>query len=465
MKVRIRRHYISLSLLLLAALEGLVVFGSVYLAANIRFIGGMHEGLIYLGPLYLRASVIMVIMMTIMIVFGLYEPRNRRISRGYIMLLMSGFALGFVLLTVLFYLFPSIWLGRGVFGLSMLLSFVGLIVVRAIYNTLLGGENVKKKILVLGTGSRSAPIDELENALEKHDRFKVVGYVKGHSIDFDISSNKLFEPDIPLLALAQKNQADEIVVGVRQRRGGGLNMRELLECRMEGIPVIGLSSFYEREMGRVLLDSLNPSWFIYGDGFDRGSFRNATKRIFDFATSLIILVITLPVMLITAFSIKLESRGPIFYSQRRVGECGHLFNVLKFRSMRVDAEKHGAQWAQKNDPRITRIGRVIRLLRIDELPQIINVLRGDMSFVGPRPERPEFIEKLAKQIPHYASRHSVKPGITGWAQVKYPYGASLEDARNKLEYDLYYAKNHTLFLDLIILFQTAQVVLFGKGAR
>ena len=214
------------------------------------------------------------------------------------------------------------------------------------------------------------------------------------------------------------------------------------------------------------LDSLNPSWMVFSDGFQRTSLKFMAKRVFDVVVSLLLLIVTLPVALLTAALILLESGLPIFYRQERMGECGQVFAVLKFRSMRQNAEQVGLpQWAKQNDDRVTRVGRVIRKLRIDELPQALNVLKGDMSFVGPRPERPYFVKQLASQIPFYLNRHTVKPGITGWAQIRYPYGSTVEDAVHKLQYDLYYAKNHSLFLDLIILFQTAQVVIFGKGAR
>jgi sugar transferase (PEP-CTERM system associated) len=269
-----------------------------------------------------------------------------------------------------------------------------------------------------------------------------------------------------ILSVAKKYKIDEIIVGVRERRGGGLPADQLLECKLAGIEVVDLPSFYERETGQIQVESLNPSWMIFSDGFKRSPFKDLTKRTFDVAASGGLLLLTLPVMLVTTLLIWLESGGPIFYRQERVGELGRIFRVLKFRSMRQDAERDGVpQWAKKQDDRVTRVGRAIRLLRIDELPQVFNVFKGDMSFVGPRPERPYFVDDLTKKISYYPSRHTVKPGITGWAQIRYPYGATVEDALQKLQYDLYYVKNHTLFLDLIILFQTAQVILFGKGAR
>jgi sugar transferase (PEP-CTERM system associated) len=245
-------------------------------------------------------------------------------------------------------------------------------------------------------------------------------------------------------------------------------IRELLECRLAGVDVTELLSFLERESGRVHIDVLNPSWIIFGQGYRRGSLRQLSSRALDLIASVILMVVSLPAMIATVVAIKLEDglRAPVLYRQERVGFGGRIFQLLKFRSMRVDAEASGeARWAVKSDPRVTRVGALIRTLRIDELPQIINVLRGDMSLVGPRPERPEFVASLAETIPYYLQRHCLKPGITGWAQLCYPYGSSDQDAMEKLQYDLYYIKNNSFLLDLVILVQTAEVMLFGKGAR
>jgi sugar transferase (PEP-CTERM system associated) len=244
-------------------------------------------------------------------------------------------------------------------------------------------------------------------------------------------------------------------------------MHELLECRLAGIDILELPSFLERETGKVRLDVLNPSWIIFGDGFSASPVTRVFERGFDLVASFGLLVVALPVMLIAALGIKLEEglAAPVFYRQRRVGRHGEIFEVLKFRSMRVDAEIAGAQYATKNDPRVTRLGGIMRKTRVDELPQLLNVLRGDMSFVGPRPERPEFVSELEERIPYYRERHAVKPGITGWAQLCYPYGSSERDTVEKLQYDLYYIKNRSLLFDLAILMQTVEVVLWGKGAR
>ena len=259
-------------------------------------------------------------------------------------------------------------------------------------------------------------------------------------------------------------EIDEVVVALDDRRKQ-FPVHELLDCKMSGVQVVDVLSFFERQTGKVHLDILQPSWLIFSDGFQQGMLRSVSKRVFDILVSALIILIAMPVIILTMIAIRVEDRGPVFYRQVRVGENWRLFQVLKFRSMRTDAEKKGAQWATKNDSRVTRVGKIIRILRIDELPQVINVFKGDMSFVGPRPERPEFVEKFSETIPYYAERHRVKPGITGWAQICCPYAASEKETVEKLQYDLYYVKNYSVFLDFMIIFQTAEVVLWGRGAR
>jgi sugar transferase (PEP-CTERM system associated) len=279
--------------------------------------------------------------------------------------------------------------------------------------------------------------------------------------------DRLIESTQPLSTIAAELEIDEIVVAMDDRRQQ-FPLKELLDCRLAGLEVIELASFLERETGKVYLDILIPSWMIFSTGFRRDLIRRISERAFDTAASFALLVATLPIMLLTIIAIKLEEglKAPIFYGQPRVGYAGRVFRVLKFRSMRPDAEKDGrARWATANDDRVTRVGRFIRKVRIDELPQLFNVFAGKMSFVGPRPERPEFVSQLAESIPYYSVRHAVKPGITGWAQLCYPYGASEQDAVEKLQYDLYYVKNHSLVFDFLILLQTVEVILFNKGAR
>ncbi len=273
--------------------------------------------------------------------------------------------------------------------------------------------------------------------------------------------------DAPLHVWVQREQVDEIVVGVDDRRGG-LPMEDLLECRQLGIAVTDLTTFFERESGRVQLSLTDPSWLVFSGGFDSTPLRQLSKRCFDLAISTLVLLLTWPLMLLVALAICLESGlgQPILYRQERVGVRGKTFHLIKFRSMRTDAEMDGvALWASKDDDRVTRVGRVTRKVRLDELPQLWNVLKGEMSFIGPRPERPQFVADLGEKIRYYSLRHCLKPGLAGWAQLRYPYGASEADAVEKLKYDLYYVKNHNLLFDLLILIQTVEVVLFGRGAR
>ena len=322
----------------------------------------------------------------------------------------------------------------------------------------------RSKVLIFGSG---VPARQVGKTLAASSDIQVVGFVAGPN-----ESQSAVDPAL-LLSRGQtlKQQAtqlgvDEIVVALEERRGGSMPLRELLDCKIAGVRVSDLSTYFERTLCQIRIDHLRAGWLIFGDGFAQGTYRTFAKRLFDLVASLILLLLSLPVTLVTALAIALESRGPIFYAQERVGREGRVFRVLKFRSMRQDAEKNGQpQWAATRDSRVTRVGSVIRRFRIDEFPQLLNVLWGDMSLVGPRPERPFFVEQLTHQIPYYAVRHSVKPGVTGWAQVRYQYGSSVADSQEKLQYDLYYVKNHSVFLDIVILLETIGVVLSGKGAR
>jgi sugar transferase (PEP-CTERM system associated) len=298
-------------------------------------------------------------------------------------------------------------------------------------------------------------------------RAEIVGYYPApNESEHAVSADKLLSGHASLRACATTLGVREIVVALSERRGGSMPLPDLLECRTHGINVSDISSHFERISGKIRIDYLNAGWLIFSDGFRNRIFHAIVKQIFDVVCAALLLALATPIMLLTMVLIRLESEGPVLYRQQRVGRDGKPYQVLKFRSMRIDAEKDGvARWAAAHDDRTTRVGAVIRKYRIDELPQLINVLKGDMSLVGPRPERPVFVEELTRQIPYYAVRQSLKPGITGWAQVNYQYGATLEDTVEKLQYDLYYVKNHTLLLDLMILVQTVGVVLSGKGAR
>jgi sugar transferase (PEP-CTERM system associated) len=322
------------------------------------------------------------------------------------------------------------------------------------------------RIIFLGGGPMAKECGELAVRETNYRRYDVAGYVAVPSEETCVPQNQLLH--LPeggsLVALANAQRVSEIVVSVQNRRGGAFPIRELLECKLYGIQVTDASTFFERETYQIRVESLQPSWLVFGGGFDQSFIRIFMKRGFDLVCSAIILVLSFPVMILTAALIYMEDRAPVFYSQERVGKDGKPFKVHKFRSMRSDAEKGGKpQWAAQNDPRVTRIGNFIRRVRIDELPQILNVFNGEMSFVGPRPERAFFVEQLIEVVPYYNVRHSIKPGITGWAQVRYGYGSSAEDALQKLQYDLYYVKNNSLFLDVLVLIDTLKVVLFRSG--
>jgi sugar transferase (PEP-CTERM system associated) len=346
-------------------------------------------------------------------------------------------------------------------------AFASSFIVRTIFDKFVDEDVFKRRVLVYGVGRRAASIARLRRRSDRRG-FIIVGYVAADGDELSgVPQNKKITDGRSLLDICREQEVDEIVVAMDDRRRQ-FPMEQLLECRLDGVEIVELVSFLERETGKVRLDVLNPSWMIFSEGFRQGRIHSSLERAFDVVASLILLLPALPLMILTATAIKLTEglRAPIFYGQVRVGQYGRPFKLLKFRSMREDAERDGKpQWAQKNDSRVTTVGAFIRLTRIDELPQILNVLRGEMSFVGPRPERPEFVEELNEKIPYYRERHSIKPGITGWAQLCYPYGSSEQDATEKLQYDLFYVKNHSLIFYVAILVQTVEVIVWGKGAR
>lgn len=320
------------------------------------------------------------------------------------------------------------------------------------------------RVLIFGCGDKAL---EVAKIITKSDRYvEIVGYIPGPPGDnIAVPPEQIINTDGCLATTARKYDVDEIIIAITERRGGAMPLRELLDCKLYGVRVLDLPTHFEQFLGQIRLDSLKASYLIFGTGFRQTFLRNAVKRAFDIVFSLILLVLAAPLMIVAAIAIVVENGFPIFYLQERIGLDNKPFKVIKFRSMRTDAEKDGPKWATSGDSRVTRVGKIIRKIRVDELPQLISVLKGDMSLVGPRPERQHFIDKLTPVIPFYAVRHSVKPGVTGWAQVRYPYGASIEDSAQKLQYDLYYVKNHTAFLDMVILFETVGVVLSGKGAQ
>ena len=367
-----------------------------------------------------------------------------------------------------FYMFPSLHIGRGVVAISAFFAFFAILLVRMGFRKVVDQDHLKRKVVVLGAGTKAQNlIDHLGLHFERS--ITLVGCIRTSDDDQDVASSSVplisLSPE-GLLSFVEEKEIDEIVVAVDDRRKS-FSSHALLDCKLRGIKVVDALTFFEREMGRVEVEMLHPSWLVFSDGFFYGNFSVLLGRCFDVFVSSLLLLVSWPIMLATFVAIRIEDgwRAPIFYRQERVGLNGKTFYVSKFRSMRVDAEKAGPQWAKENDDRVTKVGRFIRQCRIDELPQIFNVFTGHMAFVGPRPERPQFVAQLEKSIPFYAERHRVKPGISGWAQLKYPYGSSEKDALEKLKYDLYYVKNQSLLLDIIIILQTVEVVLFGKGAR
>jgi sugar transferase (PEP-CTERM system associated) len=349
---------------------------------------------------------------------------------------------------------------------ALLLSAGGLMLVRLLL--LFGVEMnwLTHRILVLGTGPEALAVEQTLNGSGRTGVSLAGFFPLGNSPAQAVSADRVIRTSASLEDTVARLGVHEIIVAQQEQRGGVLPVSQLLNCRLRGVRITELSAFFERVSGEVPVSSLKASWLIYGHGFRQGWSRRFVKRAFDLAASLTLLVLAGPAMLVAALAIFLESGGPVIFRQERVGLGGRNFMLLKFRSMRTDAEKDGVpRWAATGDPRVTRVGRFIRRTRIDELPQIFNVLKGEMSFVGPRPERPFFVAQLTEQVPFYGARHSVKPGLTGWAQVRYSYGASVEDAVRKLQYDLYYVKNHTVMLDMVILFSTFRVVLFGEGVR
>jgi len=468
MPVRILNGHVHVSLVFLGLLEGAVAFASLYIAIVVRFeslsasISEFHETV---GLIWPRAALIAGVTLLSLASMGLYQLRQRARFPGIVVRLLLAVVLAHVGLALIFYVEPAFLLGRGLMGLAGLFMFAGFIAIRYAFLKLVDENIFKRRILVWGAGARAATIAARMRRRSDQRGFKMIGYVLAPGDRAEVPGHQLIDRDTSLLQLATQHGIEEIVVAPDDCRRG-LPIDELLQCRIRGIEVSDILAFFERESGRVNVALMHPSWLIFSKGFRCDVVRLTSKRMFDIVVSICILLLNSPIALLTAIAIFLEDQGPVLYRQLRVGQNGRTFRMLKFRSMRIDAEANGkAVWAMRNDRRVTRVGALIRKLRIDELPQVLNVLIGHMSFVGPRPERPEFVEELTRAIPYYPERHAVKPGITGWAQVQYRYGASEKDARAKLEYDLYYVKHHSLAFDLMVLLQTVEVVLFGIGSR
>jgi sugar transferase (PEP-CTERM system associated) len=457
--------------IILGAIEALVFFVSAYLAIALRFNTlDVHSEAILtnFGSPLLKATFFSLLHVLGMIALGQYQAEQYRDSSSFTYIvskIIVSMMLVSLMMIILFYLVPAVDMGVRAALLAVSFSVLAIIALRKLFLMLADTDFFCTRVLIFGTGERAASLYQNQMTTAANT-YKIVGFVSSPNQSHTVPEEMIVNVDTSLLTIARQFGVNEIVLAMDDRRRE-FPTKELLECKMAGLIIADPTTFLEQQEGKVNLQHLNPSWMIYGSGFSNSPFKDIAGRIFDILSSLLILALTLPILVPTAFLIALESgfRDPVFYRQVRVGKDGDHFKLLKFRSMRVNAEQGGAVWASQNDNRVTRIGSFIRKYRIDELPQILNILKGDMRLVGPRPERPEFVEQLSTSIPMYPYRHSVKPGLAGWAQLKYPYGASEEDAYQKLQYDLYYIKNYNLVMDFFILLQTIEVVLFGKGAR
>lgn len=471
--IRVFNQSLRLPPLLLVLSECLLLVISAFVGIWLRF-GDASEGLEIVENATAKALTFAIVLSLCTHAMRVYEAGLREGFIGVQLRSIVAYTLlGCSILTILYYLLPSLYLGRGVLALSVILALLLVSLFRFLYFVGMGDARLKRNVLVLGAGFRAQKIEQSIYQPEFHGNIAVVGFIPSPQDPMQVAEQHLIEYDGSLLEMVRKFEVDEIVVALderRQREGGKafFPSAELLECKMSGISILEAMSFYERELQCVELSELRPSWMIYSNGFKFNVVRDILKRIFDICAASLVLFFTWPLILLAMFAIRLEDgwKAPIFFRQVRVGEAGKEFDLLKLRSMTVDAESDGKpQWAQKNDARVTSVGKFIRDVRLDELPQIYNVLRGEMSFVGPRPERPHFVNTFNEKIPYYDARHRIKPGLMGWAQLCYPYGASAEDAAQKLRYDLYYIKHHSLLFDLRIMIQTVEVVLIGNGVR
>ena len=460
LSIRIFSHYMHLPIFLLALADWVVLIFAVYVANAL--LPDFDPAATFWRPALVFSTLSFISLLSL----GLYRSNQRFLFVGSLLRAFSGILIGGAASTFIFYLAPGWAIERIHLLAAGMLAFAGATLLRAVFYRVIDENLFKRKVLVYGSGVRAASIARLRRRSDQRG-FCLHGYVKAEGDHGGGNGEQTLVVNGSLVDYAMAHDIDEIIIAVDDRRQD-FPLKDLLDCRLQGIEVIELVSFLERESGRVALEVLNPSWLILSGGFRKSLWGKFSGRTLDLLASTLIVLLTWPLMLMIALAILIEDgpRSKIIYRQRRVGLDGKVFHLFKFRSMREDAETDGgARWATANDSRVTWVGRGIRRLRLDELAQVFNVLKGDMSFVGPRPERPEFVAGLNETIPYYRERHCVKPGITGWAQLCYPYGSSKKDALEKLQFDLYYVKNHNLLFDLMILLQTAEVVFLGKGAR
>jgi sugar transferase (PEP-CTERM system associated) len=451
-------------LLLLA--EAIVVFGAISAAVYLRL--GIEDGRdeLFLRQGLLKAAVATFFCLIAFYLFDLYDFIVMHDRRELVLRLIQALGLAWIALALCFYAFPQLMLGRGISLIALPLALTLMVGWRVSIHWFLGHPGIGERILIVGSGNQA--VEVAREVLDRPDAgYRIAGFV---GTDTELLGKSLINPRVIALTseldkVVEREGIDRIVVAMGERRGH-LPTDELLRLSLAGkVSIEEGASFYERVTGRVSLNMIRPSWLIFSGRGRQARLSAFVQNSVHRLVALLGAILSLPIVAVTAGLIKLDSRGPIFYRQERVGKNGQPFMLIKFRSMRVDAEKEGPVWATKGDDRATRMGRIIRKSRLDEIPQFWNILRGDMNFVGPRPERPHFVAQLAREIPYYEQRHLIPPGLTGWAQIKYPYGASLDDARQKLQYDLYYIKNQSLLLDAIILFETTKIILFGRGAQ
>jgi len=469
--LKVFQLHVSVATLFGMIADGLLCFFAIVLAASsVHVLPGAGNAApaaaLTVPHLFLFASGFAGVMSLLYAFAGLYRPT----PIGFAAMLRRTLCVLAVGAYVTYLVLDSI--GNGNYAVQIMTSavlylLVGLILVRgAMY--LMRRVATVPKVLIVGNGAEAQSVASDLLTMKRLQR-NVVGFFPTEADagqPASLRGHRVFSRELSIEDIVREHQIDEVIVAVREQRGGSVPMDQLLACRIRGVPIVDLAGFYERAKSEVPIDSLKASWLVYGQGFVQGRVRKVLKRAFDVASSAFLLLIASPVMLLAVLAIRLEGRGPIIYKQERVGLGGKIFMCMKFRSMRTDAEKDGvAVWATKNDSRVTRVGAFMRKTRIDELPQLLSVLRGEMSMVGPRPERPSFVKQLKEQIPFYDVRHSIKPGVTGWAQVRYSYGASVDDARRKHQFDLYYVKNNSLMLDMLVLIETVSVVLFREGAH
>jgi sugar transferase (PEP-CTERM system associated) len=453
-------------MVLLIIAEAALVYGALVCAVYIRF--GLIDGAVELlqNNGFLKAALAAFFCLAAFYLFDLYDFLVMHDRRELVLRLIQALGLAWIVLALSFYLFPELKLGRGVTLIALPIALTLMVGWRISVHWLLGHPDFGERILIVGSGNLA--VEVAREALDRPDAgYRIVGFV---GTDADLLGKSLINPRVigmteELDEIVKREHIDRIVVAMGERRGQ-LPTNKLLQLSLAGhVDIEEGASFYERITGRVSLNMLRPSWLIFTGRGRQAKIAEVSRIVVHWLVALIGAILSLPIVLLTAVLIKLESKGPVFYKQERVGKNGRIFVLAKFRSMRVDAETSGPVWASKKDNRTTRVGRIIRKIRVDEIPQFWNILKGEMSFVGPRPERPHFVAQLAEEIPFYEQRHLIAPGLTGWAQIKYPYGASIEDARQKLQYDLFYIKNHGLFLDALIIFETIKIILFGRGAQ